>query len=168
MAKGARRIVTGHDENGKAVVVIDDIVEPEVVRDRAAYFTKIWTTNVSPADNNDPFDGGKREVGLTCPGGTVLRFVDIGPGTRTAMHRTDSLDYGIVLNGAIELELDDGNTVRVEAGDTVVQRGTIHAWVNDGSDWVRMVFFMIDAEPAIVDGKPLPAMGSTYGQPQGK
>ena len=164
MAKGARRIVTGHDAAGKAVVVSDGVMEPESVRDGAAYFTKIWTTDVSPADCDDPFDGAQREVGLTCPGGTVLRFVDIGPGTRTAMHRTDSLDYGIVLDGELDLELDDGKTVRVRAGDTVVQRGTIHAWVNDGPDWVRMVFFMIDAKPATVDGGPLPAMGSTYGK----
>jgi len=74
------------------------------------------------------------------------------------MHRTDSLDYGIVLEGEIVLELDDGKSVHLKAGDVVVQRGTIHAWVNPTDKPNRMAFILLDAKPATVGGKPLPTV----------
>lgn len=150
-----RRIVTGHNDQAEAVVKIDEVMEPETIRDGAALFTKVWTTNTSPADNNDDFDGAVRETGLVCEGGTVVRFVDMPPGARSPLHRTESIDYGIVLSGQVEMELDGGERVRLEPGNVVVQRGTMHAWINVGEDWARMVFSMIDAMPATVDGKTL-------------
>jgi quercetin dioxygenase-like cupin family protein len=150
-----RRIVTGHNDQGEAVVKIDAVMEPESIRDGAALFTKVWTTNISPADNNDDFDGAARETGLVSEGGTVLRFVDMPPGARSPLHRTQSIDYGIVLIGQVEMELDGGERVRLEPGNVVVQRGTMHAWINVGEDWARMVFSMTDAKPAAIGGKTL-------------
>src|ERR1700691_6195402 len=125
-----RRIVTGHDDKGRAVFKSDGIVAGVPGGGAAPEFALGWTTKRSPADNDDPVDGAKRTVGLACPGGTVLRFVDIAPGRRPPMHRINSIEYGIVLSGEIHLELDDGAIRHLHAGDVVVQRGTMHAWVN--------------------------------------
>lgn len=153
--KGVRRVVTGHDDKAQSVVVIDDVIESEPARGGVAFFAKPWTSATSPADNDDPTDGATRETGLTIEGGTVLRYVDFPPGHRSPMHRTSSLDYGIVLEGAVELELDGGRRVALKPHDLVVQRGTIHAWINPGPGWARMVFAMIDAKPATAGGETL-------------
>jgi quercetin dioxygenase-like cupin family protein len=85
----------------------------------------------------------------------VRRIVDMPPGRRSPMHRTSSLDYGIVISGEVHLELDEGRTVKLVAGDVVVQRGTIHAWDNRSSDFARMAFVLISAAPYLHDGKEL-------------
>jgi quercetin dioxygenase-like cupin family protein len=80
--------------------------------------------------------------------GTVVRVVKFAPGAPKFMHRTETLDYGIVLSGECDLELDDGKMLRVSQGDIVVQRGTMHAWVNNGTQPCVFVFVLIDANPA--------------------
>jgi len=80
--------------------------------------------------------------------GTVVRVVEFSPGAPKFMHRTETLDYGIVLSGECDLELDDGEMLRVRQGDIVVQRGTMHAWVNNGTQPCVFVFVLIDANPA--------------------
>jgi quercetin dioxygenase-like cupin family protein len=146
-----RRVVTGHDQNGRAIVKIDALIEGTKIPHVEGYFIVPWTTDRSPADNMDTFDGAKREVGLTCPDGSVLRITDLGPGLQSPMHRTKSVDYGIVLEGEIDLLLDSGETVNLKAGDVVVQRGTIHAWVNRTDKWCRIAFILIDAELVAVN-----------------
>src|SRR4029077_16655691 len=131
MAKAIRRIVTGHDAGGKAIVASDTLIAPEKIPGGDALFAKLWTTATSPADCNDASDGAARPSGLTLPGGTVLRFVDMQPHARSPLHRTSSVDYGIVIEGEVALELDDGKRVHLAAGDVVVQRGTVHAWINE-------------------------------------
>lgn len=126
MTPPVRRIVTGHDAAGRAIVARDDVVATTPVPTGDARFAMLWTSAQSPADLMDPDDAAQRAVGLALPGGSVLRMVDIAPGCRSPMHRTRSLDYGIVLTGEIVLELDDGATVTVHAGEVIVQRGTIH------------------------------------------
>jgi len=155
MARGIRRVVTGHNAQGQAVVKIDEMVEPESIPSGDAHFAKLWTTATSPADNDDPYDGAQRPTGLTCPGGSVLRIVDMLPGRRSPMHRTNSIDYGIVLDGKIDLELDSGEIVHLNAGDVVVQRGSIHAWVNSSAQPSRIAFILIDAKPATAGGRTL-------------
>jgi len=151
-----RRVVTGHDEKGRAVFKSDEAIAGTPVEGGVAEFALCWTTDRSPADNDDPVDGATRAVGLACPGGTVLRFVDIAPGRRSPMHRTNSIDYGIVISGELDLELDDGAMTHLRPGDVVVQRGTMHAWVNNGANWCRIAFVLIDAKPASVGGNVLP------------
>lgn len=150
-----RRVVTGHDTKGRAVVKHDDMVQGTKIPHADGYFMVPWTTDRSPADNMDPLDGARREVGLTCPGGTVLRITDLGPGLQSPMHRTKSVDYGIVLEGEIELVLDSGETATLKAGEVIVQRGTIHAWINRSDRWCRIAFILVDAEPVSVNGVPL-------------
>ncbi len=85
----------------------------------------------------------------------MLRIVDFAPETRSPMHRTSSVDYGMVLEGEIDLELDSGEVKHLSAGDVVVQRGTNHAWVNRSDRWARMAFVLIEAAPVRIDGVAL-------------
>lgn len=151
------RVVTGHDSAGKAVVVSNKTF-PSVPNPKGtALFTLLWTSTGSPIDNDDATDGRDRETDLTLPGGSVIRVVDMVPGSTAPMHRTSSLDYGIVVSGAIELLLDDGSATLIEPGGVVIQRGTIHSWRNPSADvTARVVFVLLDAKPATVAGAPLP------------
>ncbi|WP_428149767.1 cupin domain-containing protein [Brevundimonas sp.] len=147
-----RRIVTGHDANGRAVVVSDALLEGRTNPAGTVGFTQLWTTSGHPIDNDDPMDGGDRSSGLTVAGGSSLRIVELAPAARTPMHRTSSLDYGIVLSGVVDLT-DDVSVTRVEQGDIVVKRGTMHGWSNPSADTpARIAFVLLDAIPATVDG----------------
>lgn len=155
MSFKTRRIVTGHDEQGQAIVRRDDEIGAQKVPDTNAWFNCIWTTAGWPTDNTDDSDGALRDRGLTQGNGSVLRIVEMGPGHRSPMHRTQSLDYGIVLSGVIELELDQGKRVALKAGDVVVQRGTIHAWINPGTEPARVAFILLSAAPLQVGGREI-------------
>jgi len=122
----------------------------------AADFQLVWTTPKVPADNNDNADGAVVDAGLTLKGGSVIRIVDMLPGKASPMHRSFSIDYGIVLAGELELELDGGELVRLEPGDIVVQRGTNHLWRNPSAETVcRIAFVLIEALPVKIDGRHL-------------
>ena len=152
-----RRIVTGHDPAGKSVVIKDTSIETQRIPSDDADFALLWTAPSLPVDNNDKTDGRERDAGLTLHGGSVLRVVDILPGRASPMHRTNSIDYGIVLQGKLELELDDGQITHLKAGDIVVQRGTMHLWRNPSeSDVCRIVFVLTEACAVEIDGEPLP------------
>ena len=86
-------------------------------------------------------------------------MVEFSPGVAARNHRTDSIDYAVVISGAIDMELDDGVTVKLAAGDVLVQRGTIHNWVNRGSEDCVIAFVLVSAKPVISAGKPLHAVG---------
>ena len=97
----------------------------------------------------------KSPPGLALPGGSVLRFVDFPPGEGD-MHRTFSIDYGIVLEGEMKLVLDSGQSRLMKQGDVAIQRGTIHQWVNvDTVKWARMVFILQASKPVTVNGVEL-------------
>ncbi|WP_317928493.1 cupin domain-containing protein [Halioxenophilus sp. WMMB6] len=152
-----RRVVTGHDPQGKAVFLNDSAFETQLIPSGDAEFTLLWTAPDLPVDNNDPIDGREREAGLTLNGGSVIRVVDMLPGQSSPMHRSNSLDYGIVLSGELELELDDGVKTLLHPGDIVVQRGTIHLWRNpSASERCRIVFILTEATAVEFEGKPLP------------
>jgi quercetin dioxygenase-like cupin family protein len=153
-----RRVVTGHDPDGRAVVAIDEISRNQPNRRPGTEATLIWSSVGFPADNTGQEDGGLRQVGSTVPNGTVFRVVSYGPGCAPRNHRTDSSDYGVVISGEIDMELD-GAVVHLKAGDVLVQRGTIHNWVNNGSEPCVIAFVLIDARPVEVDGKVLHATG---------
>ncbi|HZU89948.1 MAG TPA: cupin domain-containing protein, partial [Stellaceae bacterium] len=87
--------------------------------------------------------------------GTVIRITEIAPGAPKFMHRTETLDYALLLSGECDLELDSGEIVHLKAGDVVVQRGTMHAWVNNGTAPCVFAFVLIDAMPATVGGAAL-------------
>lgn len=182
-----RRIVTGHDDRGRAIIQ-EDGVPPRVQRfgdERATQFVEIWNTGDAPAaidaaSGEPPEDG----IALAPPaGGTRIRIVDFAPDDADAepispeqaqavfeamgaapgvlraesaarhpfMHRTETIDYGIVLDGEITLIVDEGETT-VGVGGIVIQRGTSHAWSNRSGKPCRVAF-------VLVDGKFDPALG---------
>ncbi|RMY98234.1 hypothetical protein D0860_08543 [Hortaea werneckii] len=120
-------------------------------------------TTQFPADLNSNADiqshdakmaaaGGK--LGLVSGGGTVLRYVDFAPGYECMMHRTQSVDYGIVLEGTIVSVLDSGEEQEMKRGDVMVQRATMHAWKNPSrTEWARMIFCLQDCKPVYVGGQ---------------
>ena len=83
------------------------------------------------------------------PNGTVFRVVEYGPGVAPRVHRTESIDYAVVISGEIDMELDDGVTVHLEQGDTLVQRGTLHNWVNRGDKPCVIAFVLVAAKPVL-------------------
>src|SRR5580692_9789771 len=166
MAYECRRIVTGHTPEGKSTVLYDSSM-PLLEADRAtgarqedragAASAVIWTTQ-GPVNNDDPSDTALRKVGTAERDGTVFRIVRYAAGVAPRHHRTNSIDYAVVISGSMEMELDNG-TVRLNEGDVLVQRGTIHNWVNNGAEPCVIVFVLIGARPATVNGTSLPAVG---------
>jgi len=154
-----RRVVTEHRSDGLAHFRSDDELTPQPIPSGEANFALVWTTQDVPADNNHDLVGDKGETGLTLRGGSVIRVVDMLPGKPSPMHRTFSIDYGIVLSGELELELDSGEIKRLAAGDIVIQRGTNHLWRNPSKDKLcRIAFILIAAGPVRIGDQILPEL----------
>ena len=153
-----RRVVTGHDANGKAVVLIDDVPTSKL-NTPGTQQTVFWMTRGFLVDNDASVDTREDIDGITVSGGSVFRVVEYAPGRPPRNHRTDSIDYAIVMRGEIDMELDDGASVHLRAGDVLVQRGTIHNWQNNGSEPCLIAFILIDAKPVEAGGKVLNATG---------
>jgi quercetin dioxygenase-like cupin family protein len=154
MAERSRRIVTGHDETGKSVV-LSDAQPPQHHQMRGAAigadFHEMWSdSNSVPLLNSAPAsEPNEREFTIMPVTGHLFRIIDIYPpkdgGKRTVMHRTRTLDYAAVIEGEMVLILDDSEVV-LKKSDVVVQRGTNHAWENRSDKMARMAFFHIRAE----------------------
>ena len=167
--KPVRRIVTGH-RDGKAVVLFDSPAPNQKQRAASGLVsTLLWVTDETPADISASIDRSQREIGVPPPpNGTIFRVVDFPPessarsreailkemgvsdhgGARhAAMHRTRSVDYAIVLEGEIDMLLDDSE-VHLKEGDVLVQQGTNHAWVNRGARPCRVAFVLVDGKEA--------------------
>jgi len=189
MAKTFRRIVTGHDKNGTAIVVSDAEASHLLERDTrpGVRLTNFWISNGTPAEYDGPEDTCIGDFVLHPPAnGSVFRCVEFGPedpevmakvdgkaafaamgaadnvvdnARHPYMHRTDSVDYAIVLKGEIDMLLDDSE-VHLVAGDIVIQRGTNHAWANRGTESCIIAFVLVDgvtsrdAEPQNARGIP--------------
>lgn len=124
----------------------------------------VYTTSTFPADLNADADLARHQqilsapenLGLVNPNGTVCRIVDFAPNNKTLMHRTQSLDYGVVLEGEVLMQLDDGSETLMRRGDVAVQRATKHAWKNASeSEWARMLFVLQDCMPLSVGGESI-------------
>ncbi|WEG08458.1 cupin domain-containing protein [Microbacterium horticulturae] len=147
-----RRVVTGHDANGLSIVVSDGVVPVHrVMPEDGVGFYEVWQTSGAPApisaDEPDPtvdairvpppVEGTKVRINEFFPG-------HLGPeGRQSPVHRTESVDYGIVLEGEIVLILDESETT-LRTGDICIQRGTDHAWANRTDEVCRMAFILID------------------------
>jgi quercetin dioxygenase-like cupin family protein len=151
-------VVTAHDGGGKATVAIDEISRDVVSFRRGATIANIWSTEGFPADNAGRADRAKEITGTTRDNGTVFRVIEYGPGVTPRNHRTNSIDYAVVLSGEIDMELD-AEVVTLRAGDVLVQRGTIHNWVNRYDAPCVIAFVLIDARPVEQGGKALAAHG---------
>ena len=158
MALHVRRVITGHDAAGRAIVHIDEVAQHTFVGRPGATACNVWTTEGFPASNDGSADAGLRKTGLTLPNGTIFRVIEFAPGVAARNHRTSSVDYIVVISGEIDMELDESN-VRLEAGDVMVQRGTIHNWVNRGSTPCVLAVVLIDAKPVEAGGEILDPVG---------
>jgi hypothetical protein len=165
-ATKTRRIVTGHDETGKSVVISDgtppqhhQMKGPSIGAD----FFEIWSDSktVPPLTAVPEREPNEREFTIMPVTGHLLRIIDVYPlkdgGKRTIMHRTKTLDYALVIEGEIALILEDSEVI-LKKSDVVVQRGTNHAWENRSDTVARMAFFHIDAEfrPELLSRLPQP------------
>ena len=158
MTLEVRRIVTGHDSNGKAIVATDERMTGVSAAARP-YISRceIWSTDKMPVDNSEAAAAAQRNgfvVRHNYVGsgqGSVIRITEFAPGAPKFMHRTETVDYAILLSGECDLELDDGKTVHMKQGDICVQRGTMHAWVPTGPGPAVFAFILIDAKPVRVN-----------------
>jgi len=159
MALRVRRVVTGHDKDGRAVAMIADVSKHQRSARPGATACVVWTSQGFPVDNDGGADEGGRETGTTLEGGTVFRILELQPGNTPRVHRTDSLDYAVIMSGEIDMELESGQITHLKAGDVVVQRGTVHNWINRGPDPCVIAFVLIAAKPVEAGGKVLNAFG---------
>lgn len=153
-----RRVVTGHDKDGKAVVAIDEVSRDVVSFRPGATVANIWSSAGFPVDNTGAADAAKEITATTRDGGTVFRVIEFAPGVAPRNHRTNSIDYAVILSGEIDMEMD-GTVVTLRAGDVLVQRGTIHDWINRSDKPCVIAFILIDARPVEHGGKVLAAHG---------
>ncbi|MGA9038627.1 MAG: cupin domain-containing protein [Pseudolabrys sp.] len=158
MTINVRRVVTGHDDQGRAKVLIDETVKNVASQRPGALYSVIWSSEGFPVNNDGDADPSGKKIGTTISDGTVFRIVSFGPGVAPRNHRTDSIDYAVVMSGEIDMELDVGK-VHLKAGDVLVQRGTIHNWVNTGSEPCVIAFTLVSAKSVTAGGKMLPAQG---------
>jgi hypothetical protein len=151
--------VTGHDAKGQAIVEVDEIAKNVISNRPGASSCVVWSTKGFPVDNDGFQDPTSGSFKTTVEGGSVFRIVRYEPGVTPRNHRTDSIDYAVVISGGIDMELDDGVVVSLKAGDVLVQRGTIHNWVNRGTEACIIAFVLISAKPVTASGKSLAAIG---------
>jgi quercetin dioxygenase-like cupin family protein len=152
-----RRVVTGHDNAHVAKVLTDGAASNAKYPQPGTVSTMIWCTDSSPATmpiGETPEDMGARIIGTAPPAhGSRFAIIDFPPGNAPHMHRTETIDYVIVLEGEIEMDMDQ-SSVKLKAGDVMVQRGTNHAWANRSDKRARVAFVLLDAEPLGI-GKPV-------------
>jgi quercetin dioxygenase-like cupin family protein len=157
-----RRFVTGHDDNKVAKVIMQGAATNAKHPSAGTVSTLIWSTDQTPADicmGEDVEDLGARILGTAPPAnGTRFAVIDFPPGNAPRMHRTETIDYVIVLEGEIEMDMDD-STVKMRSGDIMVQRGTNHAWANRSDRRARVAFVLIDAVPLGI-GHPIAGAAS--------
>jgi quercetin dioxygenase-like cupin family protein len=156
-----RRMVTGHDARNVAKVLIDAPATNAKHPSPGTVSTLIWCTDGAPAKiptGEQIEDMGARILGTAPPArGTRFTVIDFPPGNHPHMHRTETVDYVIVIEGEIEMEMDE-STVKLSQGDILIQRGTNHAWANRSDKRARVAFVLVDAEPLGIGN---PVIGAT-------
>ncbi|KAI0096908.1 hypothetical protein GGR51DRAFT_489053 [Nemania sp. FL0031] len=152
------RHITGFDEHGKSIFIVSDSGDHHrVMGEGEALANIMYSTRETPVDINEEADLAKarEEPPIYYPNGTVVRMVDFGPGLESPMHRAISLDYGVVLEGVFELELDSGEKRIMYPGDVSVKRAAAHKWRNitgQGTLPGRMLYVLLDCKDVVVNG----------------
>jgi quercetin dioxygenase-like cupin family protein len=157
------RYITTNEANGKSVfsTQISEDLPQQIVN--GIPFGLAYTSNEFPSQLSEDGDIKRYEANLSTPPGlvistgTVCRFVDFPPASESPMHRTVSLDYGVVLEGEVELTLDGGETRIMKRGDIAIQRATNHAWKNitPGGGWARMLYVLTPCQPVQIGSEVL-------------
>jgi len=140
-----RRILTGHDAQGRSLVVDDSLIESHPGKmDAAINIADLWLNTLPPSlDGADPTQSDFPV--LPSNGGAVFRILELTPGTAPHMHKTETIDYIVVLAGTLSMLLDDGTELAMKPHDTMIQRATVHGWANRGSEPCRFATVVIDA-----------------------
>jgi quercetin dioxygenase-like cupin family protein len=143
-----RRIVTTHDADGKAIIGMDtEIHSNPGVKDKNVQSAVLWATSQMPVDMSGNSDPAAAKLGLNpASNGSILRLLELPPNTPALMHRTNTVDYVLLLEGECDMILDDGKEVHMNQGDVMIQQGTWHGWANRGSKTCRIAFVLIDAK----------------------
>ncbi len=145
-----RRVITGHDGKNVAKVIREGAATNTKTPREGVASTLLWCSDAMPADisiGENVEDLGARILGTAPPpNGSRFIVMEFAPGIASEMHRTETIDYIIMLSGEIEMDMDD-STVKLRAGDIMVQRGTNHAWVNRSNAPARMAIVLLDAKP---------------------
>jgi quercetin dioxygenase-like cupin family protein len=145
-----RRVITGHDDNNVAKVIREGTAMNTKLPREGVASTLMWCSDMMPADigvGADVEDMGARILGTAPPqNGSRFIVMEFAPGIESEMHRTETIDYIVMLAGEIDMDMDD-STVKLRAGDVMVQRGTNHAWVNRGKEPARLAIVLLDAKP---------------------
>jgi naringenin degradation protein FdeH len=154
--KPIRRVVTGHGGSNVAKVIIEGPAANTKIPRAGVASTLMWSTDEMPADiavGENVEDMGARILGSAPPeNGSRFIVMEFAPGIASEKHRTETIDYIAVLEGEIDMDMDD-STVKLTAGDVMVQRGTNHAWVNRGKAPARLAIVLLDAKPLGI-GRP--------------
>ncbi len=159
MSIGIRRVITGHDKNGRAIVQIDEDITNASSGRVGVTSSVAWSTKGFPVDNEGNIDPTSGVYKTTLDNGSIFRIVCYQPGVLPRNHRTDSIDYAVVMSGQIDMELDDGVVVTLRTGDVLVQRGTVHNWNNRYAEDCIIAFVLISAKPVTLNGQTLSAHG---------
>lgn len=146
-----RRVVTGHDDKNIAKVIIDGAAQNIRGNRPGQFTTMMWCTDSAPCAmpvGETAEDMGARVLGTYPPvAGTRFMIAEYPPNNKPTMHRTETVDYIIVLSGRIDMEMDKGELVTLGPGEVMIQRGTNHAWINRYDEVCRMAFVLVDAAP---------------------
>jgi mannose-6-phosphate isomerase-like protein (cupin superfamily) len=159
MTLSIRRVVTDHDAQGQSVVSYDEITSNIVSRRPGHSSSVIWSHAQTPVDNQEAGDAGLRNVADCAADGAIFRVVEYGPGVSPRMHRTQTVDYAVVMAGESYMVLDGGREVHLKAGDVLVQRGTVHDWINRGTVPCVIAFVLIAAKAPVINGKEMGPIG---------
>jgi len=149
-----RRVVTGHDEDLKAYIVSDGPATNIRTQRKGHSSTLIWATDGAPADIASDEDMGNRKLGTAPPSnGTRFCVHEIAPylDYEPIFHRTDTIDYVLVIKGRLKMRLDKDET-ELGPGDIVIMRGTAHSWTNVGDETCIVAFVLIDSDSLDVPG----------------
>jgi quercetin dioxygenase-like cupin family protein len=159
------RYITTHDDRGVSKFLPGHIVPSEAPWQELTpgfFHTVSWGTTTSPAQLTNDADvkaytsGAIQPSEIVTENGTNILLLDMQPGFESALHRTASIDYGVVIHGTIESQMDSGEVRVGKPGDIFIQRGTNHLWRNPSkTEWTRMCFVVVAADPVIVGGKEL-------------
>lgn len=160
-----RRVVLANDERGRATVVSDESI-PVVSRGvgKAIEGAEMWSTDAMPVDNSPGADASQRKGFIKVHNdynyvgsgqGTTFRITEWLPGHDRFTHRTQTVDYDVVLSGEIDVELEGGETVHLKAGDAIIMRGCTHTWMNRSDKPAVTAFMLIDAAPVVAPSGPL-------------
>ena len=148
--KPIRRVITGHTNKNVAKVIIEGQATNTKVPREGVASTLLWCSDAMPVDmpiGENAEDMGARILGTAPPeNGSRFIIMEFAPGIASEMHRTETIDYIVMLSGEIDMDMDN-STVKLRAGDAMVQRGTNHAWVNRGTEPARLAIVLLDAKP---------------------